>query len=90
MTSYSINEYKSVGERGAYCNAILTDEACRARISSPTDSRMVVEETTTPPPVMIPSVDMIREMAKDQFLKFMEQVTVTVIEEVEEPSTMRE
>src|SRR6266702_7449231 len=86
MTSYSIDEYESVGEQGAYCNAILTDEACRARISSPTDSRTAVEETTvTPPPVMIPSADMIREMAEDRFLEFTERTTATVVEEVDKP-----
>ncbi len=86
MTSYSIDEYESMGEQGAYHNALLADEAHRARISSPMSSRTVVKETTvTPPPVMIPSADMIREMAKDQFLKFMEQMMATIIEEVEEP-----
>ncbi len=85
MTSYSVDEYESVGERGAYRNALLADEARRAQISSPTSSRTVVEETTvTPPPVMIPSANMIREMAEDRFLEFTEQVT-TVIKEVEEP-----
>ncbi len=60
MTSSFNDKYKSVGERGAYHNAILANEACRARISSPTDSRTVVEETTaTLPPIMILSVDMI-------------------------------
>ncbi len=85
MTSYSVDEYESVGERGAYRNALLADEARRAQISSPTSSRTVVEETTvTPPPVMIPSADMIREMTEDRFLEFTNQVA-TVIEEVEEP-----
>ncbi len=85
MTSYSVDEYESVGERGAYRNALLADEARRAQISSPTSSRTVVEETTvTPPPVMIPSADMIREMAEDQFLEFTSQVA-TIVEEVEEP-----
>ncbi len=86
MTSHFIDEYESVGKRGAYCNAVLADEAHRTCISSPTSSRTVVEETTaTPPPVMIPSADMIREMAEDQFLKFTEQVMATAMEEVEEP-----
>jgi len=84
MSSTFIDEYESVGERGAYRNALLADEACRAQISSPTSSRTVVEETTvTPPPVMIPSADMLREMAEDQFLEFTNQVTVA--DEVEEP-----
>src|SRR6266702_3375139 len=34
---------------------------------------------------MILSADMIREMAEDRFLKFTEQVTATIVEEVEEP-----
>ncbi len=34
---------------------------------------------------MIPSADMIREMAEDQFLEFTEQVTATIVEEVEGP-----
>ncbi len=87
MTSSFIDEYESVGERGAYRNAILADEASRARISSPTSSRTVVEEreAATPPPVMIPSADMIREMAEDQFLQFTEDLAPTTVEEVEEP-----
>src|SRR6266702_480888 len=86
MTSYSVDEYESVGERGAYRNALLADEARRAQISSPTSSRTVVEEATvTPPPVMIPSADMIREMAEDRFLEFTEDLAATVVEEVEEP-----
>ncbi len=86
MTSSFIDEYESVGERGAYRNAVLADEALRASISSPTPSRTVVEEdTATPPPVMIPSADMIREMAEDRFLQFTEELSTTVIEEVEEP-----
>ncbi len=86
MTSSFIDEYKSVGERGAYRNAVLADEARHARISSPTTSRTAVAESTaTPPPVMIPSADMIREMAEDRFLKFTEDLAATVVEEVEEP-----
>jgi len=34
---------------------------------------------------MILSADMIREMVEDHFLKFTEQVTATIVEEVEEP-----
>jgi len=34
---------------------------------------------------MIPSADMIREMAEDRFLQFTEELATTVIEEVEEP-----
>ncbi len=86
MTSSFIDEYKSVGEQGAYRNAVLADEAQRARISSPTESRTVVAESTaTPPPVMIPSADMIREMAEDRFLEFTQDLSATVVEEVEEP-----
>ncbi len=85
MTSSFIDEYESVGERGAYRNAVLADEAARARISSPTNSRTAEEDTTTPPPVMIPSADMIREMAEDRFLQLTEDLASTVVEEVEEP-----
>ncbi len=86
MTSSFIDEYESVGERGAYRNAILADEANRARVSSPTQSRTTaVEDAATPPPVMIPSADMIREMAEDRFLEFTEDLAATVVEEVEEP-----
>ncbi len=85
MTSSFIDKYESIGERGAYRNAILANEACRAHVSSPISTRMAVEEAAvTPPPVMIPSADMIREMAEDRFLKFVDN-TATVIEEVEEP-----
>ena len=87
MTSSFIDEYESVGERGAYRNAILADEASRTHISSPTNSRTAVEESdaATPPPVMIPSADMIREMAEDEFLRFTENLPPTAVEEVEEP-----
>ncbi len=86
MTSYHIDEYESVGERAAYRNTVLADEALRASISSPADSRTAIEgDTATPPPVMIPSTDMIREMAEDRFLQFTEDLLTTVIEEVEEP-----
>ncbi len=85
MTSSFIDEYESVGERGAYRNAVLADEALQARISSPTNSRTAVaEDATTPPPVMIPSADMIREMAKDRFLQFTEDLSATVVEEVKD------
>jgi len=80
MTSPFIDAYKSVGERGAYRNAVLVDEALRARISSPTDTRTAVEEdAATPPPVMIPSAYMIREMAEDRFLQFTEDLSATVV-----------
>ncbi len=86
MTSSFIDEYESVGERGAYRNAVLADTARQARISSPTESRTAVaEDSVTPPPVMIPSADMIREMVEDRFLQFTEDLTTTVVEEVEEP-----
>jgi len=34
---------------------------------------------------MIPSADMLREMAEDRFLQFTEDLATTVVEEVEEP-----
>src|SRR6266704_1166046 len=86
MTSSFIDEYESVGERGAYRNAVLADAARQAHISSPTESRTAVaEDSVTPPPVMIPSADMIREMAEDRFLQFTEDLATTVVEDVEEP-----
>ena len=86
MTSSFIDEYESVGERGAYRNAVLADKALRAHISSPTDSRTAVEgDAATPPPVMIPLADMLREMAEDQFLQFTEDLATTVVKEVKEP-----
>jgi len=45
----------------------------------------VEEDTATPPPMMILSADMIREMAEDRFLQFTEELTATVVEEVKEP-----
>jgi len=84
MTSYHNDATDSIGEWGAYRNAVLANKACRAHISSPTNTRTAVEEVSiTPPPIMIPSADMLREMAEDQFLTFTEQVTT--VEEVEEP-----
>ncbi len=86
MNTSFLDQYESVGERGAYRNAVLADEALRASISSPTNSRTnETESAATPPPVMIPSADMIREMAEDRFLQFTEELSATVVEEVEEP-----
>ncbi len=45
----------------------------------------IEEDTATPPPIMILLADMIREMAEDRFLQFTEELTATVVEEVEEP-----
>jgi len=45
----------------------------------------VGEDTATPPPMMIPSTDMIQEMAEDRFLQFTEELGMTIIEEVKEP-----
>ncbi len=50
-------------------------------------SMMVFEGsvTVTPPPIMIPSANMLREVADDHFTQLLEQTASTAIEEVEEP-----
>src|SRR6266571_1910379 len=56
--NFSVDEYESVGERGAYRNAVLAAEAERDRISSPRVTRVIPSSPVhiaTPPPVMIPS-----------------------------------
>ncbi len=61
MSSF-IDEYKSVGERGAYRNAVLAAETERDRISSPRVTTIIPSSPVhiaTPPPVLIPSTDMI-------------------------------
>ncbi len=85
MTSLFYNEYASIGEQAAYHNAVLADEARRAEISPMNSRARAEEDTATPPPVMIPSADMIREMAEDCFLQFTEELSATVVEEVEGP-----
>src|SRR6266702_1187474 len=89
MSSFR-DEYESVGERGAYRNAVLAAEAERDRISSPQVTRVIPSSPVhiaTPPPVMIPSADMVREALDDQFINMLESLAsaATRIEMVEEP-----
>src|SRR6266568_5370998 len=89
MSSFR-DEYESVGERGAYRNAVLAAEAERDRISSPRITRVIPSSPVhiaTPPPVMIPSADMVREALDDQFIDMLESLAsaATRIEMVEEP-----
>ena len=88
--NFSVDEYESVGERGAYRNAVLAAEAERDRISSPRVTTVIPSSPVhiaTPPPVMIPSADMVREALDDQFIDMLESLAsaATRIEMVEEP-----
>ncbi len=85
-----IDEYESVGERGAYCNAVLAAEAERDRISSPRVTTIIPSSPVhiaTPPLILIPSTDMIREVPDASFVTMLESLAsaATRIEEVEEP-----
>ena len=85
-----IDEYKSVGERGAYRNAVPAAKAERDRISSPRVMTIIPSSPVhiaTPPPVLIPSADMIREAPNTSFVTMLESLAraATRIEEVEEP-----
>jgi len=85
-----IDEYESVGERGAYRNAVLAAEAERDKISSPQVTTIIPSSPVhiaTPPPILIPSADMIREAPNMSFITMLESLAsaATRIEEVEEP-----
>src|SRR6266702_3958921 len=74
MSSFR-DEYESVGERGAYRNAVLAAEAERDRISSPRVTTIIPSSPVhiaTPPPVLIPSADMIREAPDSSFITMLE------------------
>ncbi len=88
--SSMIDKYESVGEHGAYRNAVLAAEAERDRISSPRVTTIIPSSPVhiaTPPPVLIPSADMIREVPDASFVTMLESLTNTAtrIEEIEEP-----
>ena len=88
--NFSTDEYESVGERGAYRNAVLAAEAKRDTISSPQVTTIIPSSPVhiaTPPPVLIPSADMIREAPDSSFVTMLESLAsaATCIEEVEEP-----
>ncbi len=60
--NFTVDEYESVGERGAYCNAVLANEAERDMICSPRVTTVIPSSPVhiaTPPPIMIPSADTI-------------------------------
>src|SRR6266702_4204596 len=84
------DEYESVGERGAYRNAVLANEAARDTISSPRVTTIIPSSPVhiaTPPPVLIPSADMIREAPDSSFVTMLESLAsaATRIEMIEEP-----
>src|SRR6266702_8583083 len=71
----SVDEYESVGERGAYRNAVLAQEAQRDQISSPRVITVIPTSPVpiaTPPPLMIPSADTIREAPDSSFVTMLE------------------
>ena len=89
IMNFSTDEYESVGERGAYRNAVLADEAERDRVSSPRVTTIIPSSPVhiaTPPPVIIPSADMIREAPDASFMTMLESLasTATRVEMVEE------
>src|SRR6266702_8752215 len=90
IMNFSTDEYESVGERGAYCNAVLAAEAERDRISSPQVTTIITTSPVhiaTPPPVLIPSADMLREAPDASFVTMLESIAnaATRIETIEEP-----
>jgi len=90
IMNFSTDEYESVGERGAYRNAVLAAEAERDRISSPRVTTIIPSSPVhiaTPPPILIPSADMIRETPNSSFITMLESLAsaATRVEMVEEP-----
>ncbi len=88
--NFSINEYKSVGECGAYRNAVLANEAQRDTISSPRVTTIIPSSPihiTTPPPLMIPSANTIREAPHATFIDMLDSLAsaATRLKMVEEP-----
>ncbi len=88
--NFSIDEYESVGERGAYRNAVLAQEAQRDEISSPRVTTIIPTSPVpiaTPPPLMIPSADTIQEAPDSSFINMLESLAsaATHIEMIEEP-----
>jgi len=88
--NFSTDEYESVGERGAYRNAVLANKAQRDVISSPRVTMIIPSSPvhiTMPPPLMIPSVDTIRDAPHATFVDMLESLSsaATRIEMVEEP-----
>ena len=90
IMNFTTDEYESVGERGAYRNAVLAQEAQRDLISSPQVTTIIPSSPVhiaTPPPLTIPSADTIREAPHTMFIDMLESMAsaATRIEMVEEP-----
>ncbi len=88
--NFSTDEYESVGERGTYRNAVLAAEAERDRISSPRVTTIIPSSPVhiaTPPPILIPSANMIQEAPDASFVTMLESIAsaTTRVEMVEEP-----
>ncbi len=88
--NFSTDEYESVGERGTYRNTVLAAEAERDKISSPRVTTIIPSSPVhiaTPPPVLIPSADMIQEVPDSSFVTMLESLAsaATRVEMVEEP-----
>ncbi len=90
IMNLTIDKYKSVGERAAYWNAVLANEVERDTISSPRVMTIIPASPVhiaTPPPLMIPSADTIREAPNASFIMMLESLAsaTTRIEMIEEP-----
>ena len=75
--NFSTDEYESVGECGAYCNAVLAGKAARDQISSPRVTTIIPSSPVhiaTPPPILIPSTDMLREAPDSSFVTMLESL----------------
>ncbi len=88
--NFSVDEYESVGERAAYRNTVLANKAERDAISSPRVTTVIPSSPVhiaTPPPLMIPSADTIREAPDASFVTMLKSLAsaATRIEYVEEP-----
>ncbi len=88
--NFSVDEYESIGERGTYRNAVLANEAERDTICSPQVTTVIPSSPVhiaTPPPLVIPSADTIREMPNANFIAMLESLAgaTTRIQMVEEP-----
>ncbi len=80
--NFTVDEYESVGERAAYRNAVLANEAERDRISSPRVTTIIPSSPVhiaTPLPLIIPSTDTIREAPDAQFVRMLESMSSAAI-----------
>src|SRR6266702_5214491 len=88
--NHTYDEYESIGECGAYRNAVLAEEAKRNTISSPRVTTIIPSSPVhiaTPPPIMIPSTNTLCSMPTNNFVTMLESLasTATRVEEIEEP-----